>query len=911
MALNMGVYQTVLPTLSSGPRSVTMATVEKEEVEIATRSVDVITTAPLTFGPSTFLSANNFYLGASNTNQKTYALSRAFINVTSDLVTLDFLALAPQKAFVNQSQSNGAKESGKTENPLYNADIAHLSLSGPYPVAVPATRNPNYVDSNTTGTNQNIVMVLSATKGDFVLTNTKKINDSNGNQTGGISGLASSTSHIFAAVNHTEEATFGGTNSGIAVVKSTGVDLTPIDATTGQEGNKSVTVKTVAGSDATNIDLLDGAVMFWDSILKRLFIGLQGKINSNDSTFISGVLVGRMDGDKLILEPVVPASVIGTDTATDKIVAFHKDTLITAPDEHVAIHNIKTMYTSTGKAYLIANGNIYNNLGSIIKTELFALPIITTSDDKSLIGTLAKKDSVTQEDAPTIPGELRTKTDAEAKTGQGTVPDTVENMFTLGDAVYACCAGSAENAKGIFKSTAIFDEDGLIRGWTPWQRVMGSTDPVLNAHIDIETGQFWYLTQTNNPGDTVKTTLWSQNDTELLGNLHKKLVLELPKEIGGIHQLFNFDEKTASFLEDEFSMMVATGYQKVALIRSGKVDGVFVPTSGTDFSTNLVDNVKIFNNNDLQNIGPICCAATSLSSDTDEGWLFVGGYGGAAVLRKGSDGTGWTQLDDLTNNISTPGFTFKEIGDFSRVHKLVCDNEYLYVLTPRALYRIAMDADKFKDTSPDALTATVIAQPVSSNDSLLDFLVSGNVGMLATTSGLYRTSNGQTIKSGSSWTEVKTKSDRTLGQVTNLSMQSLSKGSFDGGGNLYAVSANMTTDLATILRFTVNNPTGTVDDNTIQAITERSRDHYYAFGELRTTFVPDGTFGYHTLPKHFDRTGYGRKVNITSTQFSVRASDRRLPLGLDSSAHNAGIPVQNTASGAWVIPGDWGIRVNE
>lgn len=863
LLLQLGVNQNVFSSLSSGPRSVGKTKLDGQEVEIAARSIETVTTTPLTFEPSVFQAANFFYLGAVSQDPLSYALSRVYLGTSCQdetiITSLNLGALAPQKAFVNKKQDECKSDNEKTDNPLYNATIAHLALSGAYPIVVP-----------TTGGNQTIVMVLDTARGEFVLKNTEALKDAGGNQTGGISGIAGNASTIFAAVNHTGEGAFGGDDSGIAIVKSTGTELEPGD---------TVSVKTAAGSDPADISLDDSVSLYWDGQIRRLFVGLQGETTAIGA-FFSGVLVGRFEGENLILEPVVPASAV---SGTDKIVA------IAQQGTTIAIHNVKTMYTSTGKLYLIVNNS----------DQVFALPLMHqefsdgdfASNNKDLIGKLAQKGSISQEDAATTPADLLTSSDAAAKVGQADTPGAqdVNNMFVLGDALYIC------TAQGMFQSSAVFDEDGLIRDWTPWQRVMGAVDPVMNGFIDLDTCQYWYLTQTTNAYDTVKVTLWSQNDTNLLGNLQKKLVETFPQDTGGVHQLFNFDEKTPSFDVDEFSMMVATGYQKVALIRTGKDDGGFVPTSGTDFSTNIDDNVKVFNDAALKTIGPICCAAVSLSPDENEGWLFVGGYGGVAVLSDGS-GDGWTALDDL-NDLAN--FTFKTVGNFSRVHKLVCDDEYVYVLTPGALYRVDMIT----------LDSTIIAQPATlpsctACDSLLDFILIDDVGVLGTTSGLYRTS-------GSSWSEIKTASVYSLGPVTHLSMRSLSKGSFAGGGNLYAVSANMTNHLTTIVRFNV-------ESGNIEPITERkskssdpTRNHYYAFGELRTAMVSDGTFGFHSLPKHFGRTNYGRKINLTSTQFGIRVSDKALPLRTGSSAHNAGIPVQNTASGAWIIPGDWGIRVNE
>jgi len=933
LSLNQGLS----PSISSSARVVITKEVEEEKklvtVETAeTRSLDNVSTSLLYFKASVFHAANSFYLGAATgSTPSTYALSCAYLttscNNNCNTPLLELAALAPQKAFVNASveetQCPNAQKN-KKDNPLYNADLSYLALNGSYPIAVPGTRNPAYTDPNTNGTNQMICLVQDVDKGEFVLTTTKKLNDAGGNPTGGIAGISGIGSHLFASVNHTGQTAFGGNDSGIAVVKPLPTSLEPIDATTGNDDcSKAVSVKQAACSVAAQIDLDDNSTLHWDGVLKKLYVGLQGSVNTA-GTFLSGLLIGRMEGDKLILEPIIDPTVIATDTGTDKIFAFYDAATQTSK---VAIHKIKTMYTSTGKTYLIVNGNIYPGAGSVLKTEVFALPIMHqqysdgtfATNNKTLLGKIAKKDSISQEEAASSVGDLQLNTDAQSKVGQGAASDDVQNLFVLGDTVYVCLAGATRDAQGIFKSTAIFDKDGLIRSWTPWQRVMGATDPVINGFIDINTGQYWYLTQSINQWDTVKVTCWNQNDPTLLGNLASKLTTEFSQQNAGVHQLFNFPTQTESFENNKFALMVATGYQKVVLIQTGKdTSGTFVPTSNADFSTNITNNVKVFNDAALTTIGPICCAAVSRSPIANQGWLFVGGHNGVETLRD-SNGNGWTLLENLTSDLI--GFTFKTIGTFKNVHKLVCDDEYLYVLTAQALYRIAMANTKFKDLSPDNLDAEIIAQASvlgTQYDTFLDFIIAGNVGILATSTGLYRTANSQTIKTSNAWTQVLSASGYSLGPVTHLSMLSLTKGSFDGGGNLYVVAANMTTDLATVLRFNVTDPSGTISDTTIEPITELkskstdpTRDHYYAFGTMRTAYVPDGTFGYHTLPKHFIRTDQAQKVNMAPTQFSIRASNRTLPLGLESRAHNAGIPVQNTVSGAWIIPGDWGIRINE
>jgi hypothetical protein len=407
------------------------------------------------------------------------------------------------------------------------------------------------------------------------------------------------------------------------------------------------------------------------------------------------------------------------------------------------------------------------------------------------------------------------------------------------------------------------------------------------------------------------------SDETLLGNLRTQISSDFPPVAGGVHQLFNFDELTPNFLSGHFSMMVATGLQKVALIRTGKYTTSFLPTSGTDFSTSLASNLKVFTDQALADIGPISSAEISRATT---GWLFVGGYNGLAVLRQ-SSGAGWTNLNDLTLS----GFTFKTLGAFKNIYKLVCDASYLYVMTRTTLYRIALDANKFKDTSPSALNAEIIAQtsdfPTTqvAYSSFMDFVVSSKVGILATTNGLYRTANGGNVQSTSLWTEVLSTSEYSLGPVTHLYPKSSIKGSFINGGNLYVVAGDISKGLATIIRFNVADTSGSaISDSTIQPITEfienstdATRDYYYPIGRFRSTFVTDGGFGFHTLAKHFGDTQFLCRIDMFAEPSPIRSYETFIKLDPGDNATHIGIPVQNTASGAWIVPGTWGIRINE
>ncbi|MCK4517757.1 hypothetical protein KAT92_03215, partial [Candidatus Babeliales bacterium] len=831
-------------------------------------SVKIQATGTIAFGPNAFESQSYYYLGATSGSAGTSALSRVYLEIDPDtdpqVTTAKFQTLAPAKAFVNNP-----KKDTESDNPIYDGTVSYLSLMGQLPVAVLNTRNAAYSHPATAGTDQTLCLLENALDGSQLSVNTVKLKDANATpaDTNGIRSIAASSSYIFAAVRP-NGGTFGATDSGIAVVKRGESDLTPMDATTGLAGNKALAV-----NGGTNVTINDHVAMHWDATLQRLFVGLHVKHALSPATG-HGLWVGRLETDKpkLTLASAVKDTAIGASEAVDKIIAFNSDTIT---NMNVKIYNIKTMHTSTGKSYVIVNG--VTSSAAVPQTTIFALPIVRKQySDKDVsaekIGRITDKfipgetpanneNSITQAEPVTLETKMTNYNDEAAKVGRSIAPNDIQDMFVVGDSVFVCCAHATDKDKqGIFQSTAIFNKDGLIQEWTAWQRAMGAIDKVNGAAMDTNNGQFWYLTQTTNPFDTVKTTLWGQKDATVLGSLRTKLEEEFKQETGGIHQLFNFDSPTVGFNSDNFSLAIATGYQKAALVRTGKQDsGTFIPTLGTDFnSVNISNNVKIKTDTTIQDIGSLCCAEVSRSNTLNKGWIFVGGYNGVAVLRDGSTGNGWDGSAGLSNLTPTlDNFSFKTIGSFKHVHKLACNGAYLYVLTPSALHRIEMTAGKFKDTTPDALGAEIIAQPTytdlttcDANDSLLDFVISAKLGLLATTGGLYRTSNGSNIAgivaNAREWTEVQTTVDSqsyTIGPITHLSPVSKDPSSFIHGGNLYIVAGNISTDLSSIFRFTIADTTGdTIDDETVQQIaeqkslsTDNNRDHFYNIGEFRST----------------------------------------------------------------------------
>ncbi len=924
------------------------------------------------FDKTVFGGANYFYLGAGQNIAPSgmSALVSVYLQpgITAAQNSLEFVPLASQKIVLNEQSLGG--DYIEIDSPIYNSRITNLTLMGNYPVVT--ITNPNIVHNPDSylGPNKNVYLINDLQTGRFVKTNEVEINDSDGNLTNGAVGFASNGGSIFVAVRpKTGDGNFGEANSGFAVLVQDEKKLKPINATTGDRtGNQAFNLnlnvdRLLAIQNPVLVGDRNGfGDMYWDSNLQRLFIGLVD-VRRADQTDAGGVvsfLVARVSQNgALIIEPAVGLQEeFFDDDETYHVVGFY-NTLMNNDDVRASIRKVRTLHTSTGKSYIILESEIAEPPAVAPRIKIHALPIVSlvrndgTAIDAQNVGKIAQRDIATNvvdfENVINGANQLLQVDNAvnvndflKATVGAGELPTTnLQGLFVVGDSVFACVSGNRTDPDtqetGIFRSTAIFSNNGQIRAWTPWQRVMGNIDKVFGAGLDTTLGDYWYLTGDNQ--NVVKVTQWGKSvaSAGLMGNgLVDLLSEEFTQENAGVHQVFNFDEKTPSIARNnpanELSFMVATGFGKVALIETG-AGSPFTPTQNK-FQTTAPQNVFVKEEDVLSEIGPICCADVSRVQAANKGWLFVGGDGGIAVLRD-AQGYGWDgrRGEAAINLQNISAFTFKKLikndnNSFSQVRKIICqgDTQYLYIMIVNKLYRVLMDPDKFKDANPDDLDEKEISTP---HGNLLDMMIFYRVGnnirlLVATTKGLFCSNDidDHDINQNTNWTAVQVPGSLPgtfvpiTDPVVHLSFISNEKGGFTTNGNLYVLAADFVLNLAKIYRFDIWNVNLYIDPanppDYIRHIPETAGTNYfYSVGELRTNFVTDGAFGYHLLSKHFGQTNFVRKINFRLDQTYMRKFENDIDLDVPGNAYNVGIMFQNSASGAWVVPGDWGIRVNE
>ena len=654
-------------------------------------------------------------------------------------------------------------------NPLNGAQINQMALLENFPVVV---KN---------GEGSTIYMInqfdsLNYNPQNVAIVSAQNIHDASGvSNTSNIIGLETAQHGkesnlgfvIFAAVNPAV-GNFGTGDSGIAMLEYAKINgnfgIKIFDAQTGvDDGNKAVqlNVSTPAAKINNDLTAITNTIvdMHWDDTLSRLYIALQGQSGAIAGDGIRAVVMAYVQNNQLILSPIAPDSAIA---GTNQIIAG--TTATTGTSVSVNVDKIRTMKTSTYLQYLITTNS----------NQVFALPLVNNAS--SYMGTIADKNQTAVMafnnkgvqsfisrvliNPATTPAQMPTSSDIAAVVGQGNLPANVQDIFVSGDAIFVAVAQNGiDQQPGIFHSQAIFGSDGSVVNWTPWQRTYAAGQSILGVNQDINTTRTWFLTGTSQIASdafNVQRTFWDIGEA----NISKVLQSEFPQAISGVQGVFDFPYNTAGFsasVGNRISINVFTGFNKVLLLQSGSdTNNLFGPTINfgqVNFSSNdgTLSNLVPSNSNTgisiangaLTDIGPIISA--QIITDGNYGWLCVGGVGGIAVLCD-ENGAGWNASTGLQQGFIglNNNFSFKKVGYFKNVRKLIARNGNLYVLSDESLDRFAVSAFGFKTNN---LNSVQLADPEILQENLQgykntyfsDFIVKDQIALLGTSSGLLRT----------------------------------------------------------------------------------------------------------------------------------------------------------------------------
>ena len=693
-----------------------------------------MSTLPDTLGSHVYVTAHPSD-GGSNT-VKDFAVARSMRGNPA------FLPLTPQNVTLNSSKDvgNPLYDKGIAFFSLFNGrDVILGSRQDERPMVVLETdKTTMYLLNDYTQVGKDVT-VLSVHN--FISPTTvlafQNIPDAAGALTSGIVQIATANPFFFAAVG-ANGGSFGDVGSGI-VLGLTGEVVAPNPATNEKGKSAPIIIDALTGSKfnspanrAVGLDVTSSQIkiandlaslgtvvdMHWHTSIGRLYIALQatGGVLGTDGAI--SIAIGRLDvtetegGNihKLFIDAIVPAAAI---SGTDKIIgAVGSSVAVTA-------HKVRGMFASTSLPYLIVLGNV--GAPSATKKTVFALPLVSGNSDASLNGTIASR-SATPEDIfadtknklfltrvlstpATTAAQMPLSTDGATQVGGGAIlAGDITDLFVYQDTVFATVqAADAGETPGVFYSQPIFEQNGKIKAWSTWQRAVGLSDKTQSVFLDPVTGLFTSLVANiSNEVKIVKRTEWGAGDGSSIAPIISSAETFMPQDIAGIQGIHNFSLSsttpgtTTPGLYD-ISMMVYTGLGKVMLAQTSRlVSGAITPVQGAEIGNFLTfDNGTLtqtfpvsgtrligIEGGALDDIGPIVAAEVARDGAAGStGWLFVGGTGGVAVL-SAADGSGWAagsmELSDGFDGLAA-GMSFKKVGDFSHVRKLIHDDNYLYV----------------------------------------------------------------------------------------------------------------------------------------------------------------------------------------------------------------------------------------
>ena len=672
------------------------------------------------------------------------------------------------------------------------------------------------------------------------LDDTKLITDLNSAPPSQITRLEASSNQIFVAIAANAAASFGKQYSCIRALEvaptntTTGVSSLDLAAVSKSFSNHSgsLGIQDLVG-DAEIEDIGD---IFWDEELQRLFVGLDLSSNTN---YKQGIVVGRVEGENINFESILPLSLLDTTTS-------NTFTYIVGAGNHSAgdpyeIHSrqLRTMHTTTGKTYLItqvdrAPLDIANR-----SRKVFALPIVATNTDASKIGTLSVNrsglglstnntytifetsisevdlldtptsylysgNSVGYEMAASIVGNrMLDIAESDQLTDIQILDDTV--IVSLKDDNPSLSSPDTVQERGqmgLHASTALFDENGNISGWTKWEPLNTVYDSIHSFGIDKTDNGFWSL---HGPSaNKVCYKPWGPLAGGLIEESMPILNEYLDSPDGRVFSIRVHPKGTPSLGAKRWT--AASGYR---LVIFAKASGGNPYGSSKDYI--IFDQTK---NPDLIKMGPVYCTEVSKATTGNNGWLFVGGYGGLAVLAD-NQGVGWNCDTGLTSTLDLSATTTIHhlSGITDPVYKLQADGNQLFALTRKNLYRIDMNSSKFSNPtfqSQGALNPVSIYQ-ANPFEYLLDISscpCKGH-GFLATTDKLcwHNDWTSSTTPSRSDWTEIP-----FTGIPHNLVLKTLDKSSTFSGqpvdlpgviANLYVTKNDYQNSETNIYRYAV------------------------------------------------------------------------------------------------------------
>jgi|GEM_PF-3255108 len=854
-------------------------------------------TAPISFNLAASSPDGDFFVANStitdfDAGTYSYALSRLITTRTSlaGAYTATCTALVPAQARINDATARSKKSPTDvlaviSANPLYGTALGALAAWKGYPVAA-------YAD--TSGAVTGVALVQDTKTGGALLTNVKPFGDATGVATKSISQLTTGTlvwmspgdqtqpvfyPLIFACVSSGSTTQFDGSpGTGLAVgqvlvdaYNKPSYGIVPLDAT----GSNRVPTAAPITNALISIDdagqISSAGCLCWSEYFKTVYVGL----NTTDA----GVAV-------VSAQLMLPSTSVNNKAGvlrdlqlkTAPIIAPNSwssgDYVVAATDNSIAINQLGVMNTSTGMAMLVVSRS------DDIAQGVFALPLTSTGALANItaLSSVASINAAAATEANSTQLVTAAEPPAYALVGAGVPPAAVTDLQVQGDSVFVACGGRSDALRGVFVSQAQFSANGVIMSWSPWAPVAAQGAGVYAFARDLQARFTMLMADGGGEYTMLGQQIWGSNEgnglwggtttTGLVGQVNSFF----SSGAGGVQAIFPVQGASGDAwyqmspqIADDTTLLIFTGRNSCALAFS-QVDGTLV--QGDQFA-----DASYFKSFDLAqydlSLGMVTAAAVGSSDSflSSDGWLFVGGTNGLAVLCT-TAGHGWGGLSGGLSDLTTldTSFSFYELkksdgSSFSQVRCLLTDANYVYVFCTDGVYRIAYESDAFKPSPSVSLNPELIASPGvllgSSNETILSGAMIGGYLVLATTSGLWvnvsslddTAENLNAIATGSTtgWAQIPVTAGGSDSFGVCAQLLFVPNATQGQGGTLYVLAADAGLNVATVYRVACTTGTYAAHVNratqwsaTQHTFMNTTRSYFTMLGSLREGVYTDG-----------------------------------------------------------------------
>lgn len=898
-----------------------------------------------------FIPGQRFFVGSQEAIEgNIFAVSA---NISSNIF---FKPLTPEKVTFNNALD--------IDNPLYGAAISHITMAGYFPIVIKKN------DSKVYAINDGIASNISVFSTDPVYNSQDKITPEIVSimtdlpqQLEAPESLYSNRNIFIATSKEDQENKSGLSFDGIALAQlrvykevnnnreSTYFRFVQLDAQNGTEGNKPVSIS--KDSEVIKINsalkkISRSVDLHFDNNLNRLYIALKTQAGDNDNDGVKAIVLAGLSGNKIRFQSILPDTALLTSSS--KIVASKGANI------KLKMHKVRTMFTRTYLNYLIVVGGTGNNS----KQKVFALPLVnnTGSEHHGCLANInAKAINVFTSGLPhrflartfleeaKNPEDLYDENDIRAKVGGNqTLPGDITNIQVSGDTVFVSVQADQNNKKsGIFFSQALFEESGKITGWTNWQRAALRPENINGFEFNPITGNFWSIpvNKDNNQINKVFRTEWTQGQTDL----EKLISQQFLQEHGGVQNLVDIpfnNQGLDTTVGNRFSFLILTGLNKVGLIQSSKdiddiltptlnsIEKVFISTDGTLNDFNKKVSSIFISGGDLECIENINSAA--IISDNNFGWLVVGGSKGLAILTK-KNGAGWNANQGLSKDFSglDSEMYFIKIGNYENIRKLIASKNKLYILTDTKIDRVELDAHNISYTiDSGVLNSITLAQSFKNTldnvEIFSDLIISEPIALLGTSNGFFRSGNNVDISKATSdtlvnWTLIKMPESvgtiygngpatrffpiTTTGQATDIF----------NNGNIYLLNSYSGYEQAQIYRYALSSTNNTVTDSSVllfQDIFIKGKPTFFVnLEDYRNYIYTDGAVISASRSAFMDEN-----PKLFLLPHGLRSGQRfgarnLVSLNLDLNNFKSIGQLNRISAGAYIVYGDFGIRINQ